>query len=575
MTQPTPSSSGLPAHRIADFATLAEGLDHAATGASGFNFYSGKGELTEVLPYAELRAQALDLARRMLAAGLQQGDRVAMIAETEGDFMRAFCACQYAGLVPAPMPLPVAFGGKDAYIDHIRRMIQGAAASAALAPAALSEWLAAAAQGLDLKVSGTLAAFDGLDGSGVTLPTPQPDDLAYLQFSSGSTRFPKGVAVTQRALMANARGIAVEGLRIAQDSRCTSWLPLYHDMGLVGFMLTPLLSQLTVDYIPTREFARRPLLWLTLISRNRSQISFSPSFGYELCARRAETASTEGLDLSCWTRAGIGGDMIRPRIMAKFVEAFGPRGFQGGSLIPSYGMAEASLALTFAPLGAGVVTDRVDMDRLENDAVAVAPAVDAVRTRDFVLCGPIMSGHGLEVRGTDGKPLPERRVGKVHVKGPSLMREYFGMPEETAEVLSTDGWLDTGDLGYLVDGQIVITGRAKDLILVNGRNIWPQDLEWSSEHAVDALRSGDVVAFSLDEEGGESVVVLVQCRATDPAAREALSTQVAGTLRAQHGLEVKVVLVPPHSLPQTSSGKLSRSRARIMYQRGDFAPVAA
>ena len=575
MLTPTPSDSHLPVHRVADFATVAEAIDHAALGRTGANFYSGKGELTEALPYSLLREQAIDLARRMLASGLEKGDRVAMIAETEGDFLRAFAACQYAGLVPAPMPLPAAFGGKDAYIAHIRRMIEGAAASAALAPASLLEWLRAAADGLPLKAVGTVAAFDGVDGSGVSLPTVGPDDLCYLQFSSGSTRFPKGVAVTQRSLMANAFAIARHGLRIGPADRCMSWLPLYHDMGLVGFLLTPLVTQLSVDYLPTREFARRPLMWLNLITRNKATLSFSPTFGYELCARRAETASTEGIDLSSWRAAGIGGDMIRPGVMARFAEAFGVRGFDKGALLPSYGMAEASLALSFAPPGAGVVTDRVDMDRLENEQVAEAPGPGAARVRDFVLCGPVLPGHGLEVRDPQGRALPERRVGKVHVRGPSLMREYFNMPDETAEVLSPDGWLDTGDLGYLTGGQIVITGRAKDLILVNGRNIWPQDLEWSSENGVDALRSGDVAAFSVDAEGGESVVVLVQCRPTDPAVREGLRTQVSGLLRAAHGLDVEVVLVPPHSLPQTSSGKLSRSRAKQMYLRGDFAPATA
>jgi fatty-acyl-CoA synthase len=268
--------------------------------------------------------------------------------------------------------------------------------------------------------------------------------------------------------------------------------------------------------------------------------------------------------------------MVRAQVLARFAETFASDGFRADAFVPSYGMAEATLAVSFAPLGTGLATDTVDLDRLEREAVAAPPAAGGRRVRAFALCGPPLPGTELEIRDTpDGVPLPERRVGHILVRGPSLMLGYDGRPEESAAALSRDGWFDTGDLGYRLDGQVVITGRAKDLIIVNGRNIWPQDLEWSSEHAVESLRSGDVVAFSLDEEGGESVVVLVQCRATDPAAREALSTQVAGTLRAQHGLEVKVVLVPPHSLPQTSSGKLSRSRARIMYQRGDFAPVAA
>lgn len=570
MLVPTPSFHTLPS-RLADFATVPEAIAYAAQGETGLNFYSGKGELVESLPYREMYQQGQDLARRMLAKGLVRGDRVAIIAESDGDFMRAFAACQFAGLVPAPLPLPAAFGGKDGYIDHIRRMMQGAGAVAALSPANLVEWVASATDGLGMKAVGTLAVFDDVDGRDVTLPTVTPDDLCYLQFSSGSTRFPLGVAVTQRALMANAHAITAHGLKITKADRCVSWLPLYHDMGLVGFLLTPLVCQVSIDYLPTREFARRPLLWLSLITRNKGTLSYSPSFGYELAARRAETASTEGLDLSSWRGAGIGGDMVRPRVMRKFAEMFADRGFRAAAFVPSYGMAEASLALSFAPLDTGVVTDLVDLDRLENDAVAVPPGPDTKRSREFVLNGPILPLHELEVRDPDGVVLPEKHVGRVFTRGPSLMREYLDRPEETAAVLSADGWLDTGDLGYLCDGQIVITGRAKDLILVNGRNIWPQDLEWSAEHAVESLRSGDVVAFSVDGDAGEEVLVLVQCRPTQPEARAALAAEVTGTLRAAHGVEVKVVLVPTHSLPQTSSGKLSRSKAKQMYLRGEFA----
>ncbi|WP_114391938.1 fatty acyl-AMP ligase [Oleisolibacter albus] len=574
MVSVTPSESGL-APRLAEFGTVAEALDYAAKGATGFNFYSGRGELVEVLSYRDLRDQALDLAQRMLRAGLVPGERIAIVAESDGDFMRAFAACQYAGLVPAPLPLPAAFGGKDHYIDHIRRMIQGAQASAALAPAALGEWLQAATDGLGLKAVGTLALFQDIPAAGADLPKVRGDHLCYLQFSSGSTRFPLGVAVTQDALMANAAGITRHGLQVRGGDRATSWLPLYHDMGLVGFMLAPLIAQLSVDYLPTREFARRPLLWLSLITRNGGTISYSPSFGYELAARRAETASTEELDLSRWRVAGIGGDMVRPRVMERFSTAFAARGFRREAFVASYGMAEASLALTFAPLDRGIVTDLIELDRLENEQIAVPAQTESTRARAFVLNGPPLPGHAVEVRDEDGKPLPERRVGRIFARGPSLMKAYFGRPEETAAVMGADGWLDTGDLGYICDGQIVITGRAKDLILVNGRNIWPQDLEWTAEHQVAGLRSGDVAAFSVDAESGEAVTVLVQCRSADPAARTALEQEVAGVLRAAHGVEVKVVLVPTHALPQTSSGKLSRSRAKQMYLHGAFAAPSA
>jgi fatty-acyl-CoA synthase len=576
MTQLTPSfSHGLP-KRFADFGTLSEALDYAAQGHTGINFFSGKGALVEALPYAALREQAIDLARRMLGAGLKRGDRVGLIAETDGDFVRAFFACQYAGLVPAPLPLPAAFGGKDGYIKHLRRMIESARASAAFGPAILEAWLNEAVAGLGLSVAGTVAALSNVAPIAADLPTPDPAGLSYLQYSSGSTRFPLGVAVTHRAFMANASRIGRDGLAIVDGDRGVSWLPFYHDMGLVGFLLLPVACQMTVDFVATRDFARRPLLWLNLISRNRGTISFSPSFGFELCARRAKPSSTDELDLSSWRCAGIGGDMIRPNVLARFAERFASHGFDANAFIPSYGMAEATLALSFAPRGTGARNDTVDSFRLEHEQRAMPAEPNKVRTRTFVICGKVLPDHALEVRDEKHRSLPERQIGRIFVRGPSMMRGYFDAPEETDRVMMDD-WLDTGDLGYLTDGQIVLTGRAKDLIIVNGRNIWPQDLEWAIEEDIAMLRSGDVVAFSVDGEADEQVVSLVQCRSSDRTVRDDLAVQVANVLRTRHGVEASIVLVPPHALPQTSSGKLSRSQARALYLAGAFeqSPILA
>src|SRR5258708_1128694 len=570
MTPPTPSHHPGLRKRHADFGCLAEALDYAARSPTGLNFYSGKGALIEALPYRLLREQAIDLARRMLGTGLRPGDRIGLIAESNGDFVRAFFACQYAGLVPAPLPLPAAFGGKDGYVSHLRRMIESAQVTAAFGPAILEAWLGEAVAGLDLKIAGTLALLDDTVPLEGDLPKQSPDGLGYLQFSSGSTRFPLGIAITQHAFMANARGMGRDGLAVVDGDRGISWLPFYHDMGLVGFLLTPVTCQMTVDIIPTRDFARRPLLWLNLISRNRCTVSYSPSFGYELCARRAETASTDGIDLSSWRSAGIGGDMIRPNVLARFAERFASHGFDAGAFVPSYGMAEATLALSFMTPGHGARHDTVDGAILETTHHAVPAQSEDARTRTFVLCGGILPHHDIEVRGESGHPLPDRQVGRIFVRGPSLMVGYFGAPEETARVMTNGGLVDTGDLVYILDGQVVITGRAKDLIIVNGRNLWPQDLEWTAEMEITALPSGDVAVISVDCEAAEEVVVLVQCRTLDSATRDALAVEIANILRGRHGLESRIVLLPPHSSPQASSGKLSRSRARTMYLAGAF-----
>ncbi|MDB5369363.1 MAG: acyl-CoA synthetase [Roseomonas sp.] len=569
-----PTQSGLPL-RPGDFATLTDALDYAAGGATGLSFHALRGGHVGSLTYRALREDARALARRLLGAGLERGERVAMLADTSPDFVRAFFASQYAGLVPTPLPLPPPLGGREGYILLIERLVRESRAAALFAPAEILPWLAPLAQQLGLKVFGTVADLSAVT-PGEAEPVPSgPDDIAYLQFSSGSTRHPAGVAVRQRAVMSNTSAIMRHGLKMRLGDRTMSWLPFYHDMGLVGFLLTPLAGQLSIDLLPTADFARRPMLWLSILSDYRGTLSFSPSFGYELCVRRRANAPA-GLDLSAWRAAGLGGDMIRPGVLASFAQTFAASGFRAEALVPSYGMAEATLAISFAELDTGVRTDEIDLRRLELEGHALPATAETVHRREFVRCGAPLPGHELDIRDAAGTSLPDRQVGRILVRGPSIMLGYDGQPEKTAEVLSADGWLDTGDLGYRLESEVVITGRAKDLILINGRNVWPQDLEWSVEQSVTGVRTGDVAAFSIDEDGEEQVVVLIEARGvTEPDARERLKAEVAGLLRARHGLESCVVLVPAGSLPQTSSGKLSRAWARRKYLGGAYDPAAA
>jgi fatty-acyl-CoA synthase len=277
-------------------------------------------------------------------------------------------------------------------------------------------------------------------------------------------------------------------------------------------------------------------------------------------------------DLASWRAAGIGGDMVQPAVLRRFADAFGPFGFRETAFCPSYGMAETTLAMTFTPLEEMYVLDHVSRDALERDRAE--PAAAGPESRGFIANGPALPGHEIEVRDAAGNPLPERQIGRIFFRGPSVMRGYYNQPELTRETLSPEGWLDTGDLGYLLNGQIVITGRAKDLIILNGRNIWPQDLEWAAEDGVDELRRGDVAAISVenpDEEDAERIVILVQCRTSDPEARAKLQREVAAVLQKSMAVEASVVLVPPHGLPQTSSGKLSRAKAKANFLGGVYA----
>jgi fatty-acyl-CoA synthase len=551
------------------FATLIEALEFAATRPTGVNLYDQRGRMALALPYATLRDEAQALAGRLLASGLSRGDRVGLVADTDADFVRLFFACQYAGLIPAPLPLPAPLAGRQAWIEQIARLLTSAGAAAVFGPDTLLPWLADAAAEAGLRAP--IPAAELPQAANAALPEISPEDACYVQFSSGSTRTPTGVLVTHKALMANALAITRDGLQVRPEDRAVSWLPLYHDMGLIGFLLSPLASQMTVDLLPTAAFVRRPLIWLDLITKNGGTISYSPTFGYELCARRADTADISAYDLSGWRIAGSGGDMVRPGPLRAFAARFAEVGFRETAFVASYGMAEATLALTMAPLGRGISSAPVDVERMENEGI-VAPA-DGRRAREFVSCGPVLPNHELEVRDTDGRLLPERRVGRVFVRGPSIMTGYLNQPEATAAVLHKDGWLDTGDLGFLDGGAFTPTGRAKDLILLNGRNIWPQDLEWTAEAEVERLRSGDVAAFAVERDGDDEVVVLVQARSSDPVVRQALIDDVAAVLRARHAVEARVELVGAHALPQTSSGKLSRSKARTLYLAGAFRSV--
>ncbi len=567
--KPTPSVNAVaPEPRLELFATLTDALDFAALGTTGYNFYDVRGALISSLTYGDLRTRACDIAIR-LAGKFERGSRIAVVAETSPDFLVVFFACQYAGMIPAPLPLPVNLGGKDGYLDQVRRMVTRATASAAIGPSSLRPFLTEALAGLD-----DIIVLDFSDVA--TLPaTGAPkafgaDEACYIQYSSGSTSAPKGVIGTQRSVNANLHSITAHGMSLKGDDRAVSWLPLYHDMGLIGFSLAPMYGQRSVDYLSTSDFVRRPLLWLRLITENKATITYSPSFGYELSARRATRAEEGAIALSHLRIAGIGGDMVRPEALAAFAEAFTPMGFDARAFLPSYGLAEATLAVAFPKVGDPIGVDNVDMRHLNRSGIAqpASALTSPEHRRGFIICGRAVPGHEIDVRGADGKTAADRAVGRIFIRGPSITPGYFSDPEASAAMFDGD-WLDTGDMGYFLDGQIVITGRAKDLIIINGRNIWPQDIEWAVEK-VDGVRQGGVAAFSVDDGSGERIVVVAERRGLDADALNALSREVARTVQTAAGAPAEIVLAKPHSMVLTSSGKLSRAKVREKYLEGAF-----
>jgi fatty-acyl-CoA synthase len=571
--QPTPTEDSLP-RRFADFATLGDALDYAALGERGLNFHDPRGSLTRAYPFAELRRDALAAAARLIAHGIRPEDRVALIAETGPEFASLFFGAIYAGAWPVPLPLPTSFGGRGAYIDQLSVQLSSADPKCLFFPDELAAMAGAAAEAVGVEAIAyrefAERAAPAIPFPAAPLPAAKPDDVAYLQYSSGSTRFPHGVAITHRALLSNLAAHSI-GMQLIGSDRCISWLPWYHDMGLVGCLLSPIANQVSVDYLKTEDFARRPLAWLDLISRNAGHsISYAPTFGYDICARRvsSQTNVAERFDLSRWRLAGNGADMIRPDVMQAFVDAFADAGFDSKAFLPSYGLAEATLAVTLMPPGEGIVVELVEETLLAGGGPGERDRPQ--RFRSIVNCGKPVREMEVAIRGDSGETLGEREIGKVFCRGPSVMVGYFRDEASTAACLDSEGWLDTGDMGYLSDGYLYIVGRAKDMIIINGKNHWPQDIEWAVEQ-LPGFKAGDIAAFAITTPGGEETpAVLVQCRTSDSEERGRLRDEIRDRVRAITGINCVVELVPPRTLPRTSSGKLSRAKARSLYLSGEI-----
>ncbi|MEM6944060.1 MAG: fatty acyl-AMP ligase [Pseudomonadota bacterium] len=546
-------------------------LETAARTEGGMTFYGARGTLLSSLSWADIAAETDLAARRLAALGLAPGSRVFLLAETGPRFVALFAGATRAGLVPCPAPLPFAFGDRAAYTTRLRRLVGDA--QAVIAPDMFADWLVEDFQDQKLVFAG---GADALPGP-ASLPAHKiaPNDIAYIQYSSGTTSAPKGIEISHRAMMANVRAIGA-ALSIGPEDRGVSWLPWYHDMGLVGTLLLPIVCRMSIDCLSTRDFTVRPTLWLDLISRNRGTISYAPSFGYELAARRAR--ATENLDLSSWRVAGIGGDMVRAEALEDFAGAFADRGFDRRAFLPSYGMAEATLGLAFTPTDRGARFAKVDGTHLNlGDRVRRAKGGGGTA---LALCGCPLPGHDVRVCDADGAVLGEERVGRVQAKGPGLMTGYLDAPEATAEVFDADGWLTTGDLGFLRNGELVIAGREKDVLMLHGRAVWPQDVEWTATAAVKGSGIGDAALFRIPGRGGSiddgTMILALETRESSPDRRQDLIDTVHAAIRAEHGIEVDVALWPMRSLPRTSSGKLQRAWAQAMHlQAAEEAVVRA
>ena len=522
--------------------------------------------------FQRLSQEADRRARYFLSLGCKKGDRIAMVVPDGEAFVLNFLGAVRAGLVPVPMYPPLALGKIDSYLDAAARIVRTAKARFLITTKQVSPilWnLLGKVAGLeDLLITDKIRDHDDskVDAT-LESVVVEPTDACFLQFTSGSTSDPKGVVITHENLVANAHAIMIDGLNSdPATDRGVSWLPLYHDMGLIGFVVAPLLNQVPVVFIPTLAFVKRPTIWLDTISKYRGTITFAPNFALGLAAKRASAKRLEQLDLSCLRVLGCGAEPINPATMRMFIDTFRPAGLNENAVMPAYGMAEATLAITFDRLDQPITTLRIDRDRYESEQVATPVQDDGVRggALELVGCGNTFPHHEVAVMGDNGQPLAAGQVGEIVVKGPSITAGYFDNPRSTEHLLR-DGWLHTGDLGFTHEGHLYISGRMKDLIILNGRNYYPQAIEWEVEQ-VEGVRKGNVVAFSVPGDTTEELVIAAETKADD---EKALSAAIVTHLKSTVGVRATdVKLVGPGQLPKTSSGKLQRRKAALMYERG-------
>ena len=531
----------------------------------GFTFIAEREET--FLSFPDLAERTARTAAAFRRHCLKRGDRVALALPDTIEFITCFLGCMHAGLIPVPMYPPLRVGQLGHYLDHARHILQRAGASMLVTAPAIKSVLGSLVDGT-LRSITTVSALE-LDDRVLAPETVAMDEVAFLQFTSGSTAHPKGVMLTNGNLEANAHCI-LAGLKLGEEDVGCSWLPLYHDMGLIGCVLSPLYSGTPVVFLPPFQFLKQPVEWLRRMTKHRATVTFSPNFGYGLCTARVREKDLARLDLSHWRVAGCGAEPIQRRTLDAFAEKFAPAGFRRSAFLLAYGLAESTLAVSFSPVDDEPVFADVDFHALTSEAVARDP-LDGTATVTLANCGQPFDGHEVAILDAGGERLPEGRVGEIALRGPSVTRGYWRDPSAT-NAATRAGFLLTGDQGFLANGDLFVCGRNKELIIVAGRNYHPADIEWVASE-VPGIRRGRVVAFGVTnvDAGGsthERVVLCAESRARGDA-RAAVGEAVKARVLDSLGLKISdVMLLDRASLPRTSSGKLQRTKAREWYLAG-------
>ena len=536
--------------------TVVDALTAASLTSCGITTIEHDGTVQR-LAYSELIDDARAVGGALLAAGLEPGNRIAIVVPEVAGFVRAFFGVSAAGMIPVPLCPPAQAGDIATFTRQSAHILRASRAHAVVTTEPVA--------GL-LPGTSTMLILDDLDeGPAMAAPARVGADApALIQFTSGSTEAPKGVVVSHANVAANIAGISgPSGLAMTKTDVGVSWLPLYHDMGLIGMLLTAVYFGVDTVIMSPVLFLKRPTAWLEAISTYRGTISFAPNFAYDLCLKRVKDAQIDQLDLASWRVAGCGAEPVRSDTLRSFASRFARAGFRESSFVPSYGLAESTLAVTLGRDGLRV--DTIDAHRLVRDSIAV-PCNGSGAVVRVVNCGRAFPGHAIRVVGDAGQPLSERHVGSILVSGPSVMRGYFENPAATADSIS-DGWLETGDVGYMAGGDLFVCGRTKDLIVRQGRKYHPADLE-SSIADLPGLRASAIVVFGVNRfEEADQVIAVVETRAS--AAGDSIVDDVRRRVRETAGLDLdQIIVAPPGTIPRTTSGKVRRAETRTRHESG-------
>jgi len=516
----------------------------------------------------ELVAAVERAACSLVRAGIEPGDRVGIMAQTTPSTVLALLGCWAAGAVAVPLPLPMRAVEPHAFVEQCRRRLHKVEAKLLALPGTFLPLVG------EVGVGTKMVACEELDAGGGMPPAPTTaEDIALVQFTSGSTSEPRGVVLTHANIMANVRAITRK-VKLSHRDCIVSWMPLYHDMGLIGFLITALSSGSSLILMSPQRFVADPALWMRTISEYRATITGGPNFAYALSARVLASGRAGDLDLSSLRLALNGAEPVDPEVLDGFVQAGEPYGLKAEVPYPVYGLAEATLAVTFPPPGKRYRLDHVSREAIEEERFARPCEPGEAGTRALASLGSALQGLEVSVIKEDGSEAGEREVGEVCVRGDSLMQGYWDEEAATTEVLR-DGRLHTGDLGYIAGGELYLVGRIKDMVIIGGRNLFPEDVERCAER-VSGMRKGNAVAFGVTTRRGRERLVLVgETRLSCPDAAREAALAVSSTVKEEIGVPVReVILVAPGSLPKTSSGKKRRFLCRDLYLGEGLQPVA-